>query len=101
MGLQLIKAKGHWLGSYIPKHCPCSLLLPACLYKCRISFSPVISSLLLLPQKSFVGSKVNLTDFSISAGYGEFAGKLVEALREAIETDLSDAEERQVSPDTL
>lgn len=49
----------------------------------------------------FVGSKVNLTDFSISAGYGEFAGKLVAALREAIETDLSDAEERQVSPDTL
>lgn len=34
-----------------------------------------------------------------SAGYEEFAGKLAAALREAIETDLSDAEERQVSPD--
>ena len=33
----------------------------------------------------------------LCAGYEEFAGKLVSALREAIETDLSDAEEREVT----
>ena len=30
------------------------------------------------------------------AGYEDFAGRLVLALRQAIETDLSDAEEREV-----
>ncbi|EIE25666.1 hypothetical protein COCSUDRAFT_52532 [Coccomyxa subellipsoidea C-169] len=33
---------------------------------------------------------------TLPQGYEEFAGKLAAALREAIETDLSDAEERQV-----
>lgn len=40
------------------------------------------------------------SDLGINAGYEEFAGKLAAALREAIETDLSNAEERQVSPYT-
>ena len=31
------------------------------------------------------------------AGYEEFAGKLIVALQDAIEADLSDMEERQVS----
>lgn len=33
----------------------------------------------------------------MSAGYEEFARKLTTALKEAIEADLSDAEERQVT----
>ncbi|CAL8469845.1 g9387 [Coccomyxa elongata] len=36
------------------------------------------------------------TSKRLPPGYEEFAGKLAAALREAIETDLSDAEERQV-----
>ena len=35
-------------------------------------------------------------DVCMHAGYEDFAGKLVSALRQAIETDLSDAEEREV-----
>ena len=35
---------------------------------------------------------------SALAGYTEYAGKLVTALRDAIEADLSDLEERQVHP---
>ncbi len=35
------------------------------------------------------------------AGYGDFAGKLVLALRQAIETDLSNAEEREVGPSSM
>ena len=33
----------------------------------------------------------------VCAGYEEFAGKLIGALQDAIEADLSDMEERQVS----
>ncbi len=34
--------------------------------------------------------------FGCYAGYGEFVGKLISALQDAIEADLSDMEERQV-----
>ena len=44
-----------------------------------------------------VHSKKLLHVCNACAGYEEFAGKLIGALQDAIEADLSDMEERQVS----